>query len=264
VQRADFFGFWKVAVMENDVLSSEAETSTGELLGEIVRLLESIVTAGGLSPHDLSRHFVSTADTTELVSRHQKVVSLGARQRECMEVMCRWRRDPAFLGPDALPVPLPQSDGPTSFPELCRRAGVRTATESVIATLVEFGAIEVDSEGKLFPRTPTFLLSPSTANSAVALDGVLKQVAGFLKVIEHNLVSVRSGGRRRFERTCTVRVARELVPVFERIVSERGQEFIDAIDEWLERKRVSDSQYEQATEIGVGAYFVDLGCARSE
>jgi hypothetical protein len=263
VRRAECSYFPKVCFMKDHVLSTEAETSTGELLREVVRLLESIVSAGGLSPLELSRHFVSAADSTEAVSQRQKVVSLGARQRDCMEVMCRWRRDPAFLGPDALPAPLPRFDGPTSFPELCRRSGVQVATEEIVMTLMEFGAIGVDSEGRLIPRTPTFLLSPSTANSAVALDGVLKQVAGFLKVIDHNLVSAKNGGRRRFERTCTVRIPRELVPIFERIVSERGQEFIDAIDEWLERKRVPDSQSEQGVEVGVGAYFVDLGAWRN-
>jgi hypothetical protein len=58
---------------------------------------------------------------------------------------------------------------------------------------------------------------------------------------------------------CTVPIAIELLPVFERTVKERGQEFIDGLDEWLERHRNLDSASGTYSEVGVGAYFVDLG-----
>ena len=54
-------------------------------------------------------------------------------------------------------------------------------------------------------------------------------------------------------------MAEELVPVAHRVVRERGQEFIDGIDEWLERQREVPSPSGRYVEIGVGAYLLDLG-----
>jgi len=245
--------------MCSNVLSSDSESAANDLLDEVLRLLCAILMAGGLSRSEVMGRFAQAAVRGDLSEQFQKVVSLGPRQRELMEVMCRWRRDPLFLDNSAIPAALPRWNHSNSFAELCRRSGARTHPDDIITTLVEFGAIEIDADGNLVPRTPTFLLSPGAQNNVVALDGVLRQIAGFLKVIEHNLVGSRNGGRPRFERSCTVRVSSDLVPVFERIVKERGQEFIDSIDEWLERKSKSQPQGGQRVEIGVGAYFVDLG-----
>ena len=73
------------------------------------------------------------------------------------------------------------------------------------------------------------------------------------------LLSVSGNGRPRFERACTVTVALELEPIFDRLVRNRGQEFIDSIDEWLERNTRVESPSGRYVELGAGAYFVDLG-----
>jgi len=49
------------------------------------------------------------------------------------------------------------------------------------------------------------------------------------------------------------------LPVFERLVRERGQTFVDVLDEWLERHRGEPSASQTYIEIGAGAYFLDLG-----
>jgi hypothetical protein len=95
--------------------------------------------------------------------------------------------------------------------------------------------------------------------SVVAPDGVLKQLTGFVRVLEHNLLRVPHGERPRFERACSVRVASELMPIFEQYLAERAQVFVDSIDEWLERQRVVPSKSGVTTEIGAGAYFLSTG-----
>jgi hypothetical protein len=125
--------------------------------------------------------------------------------------------------------------------------------------LQTFGAIRLEDGGQVIPDTPTFLLSSGSGRSQLAFDGVLKQIAGFIKVIEHNVLNADSSTKRRFERACTVVVAEELLPVFERTVASRGQDFIDVLDEWLERHCTAVSSRNRYVEVGVGAYFVDLG-----
>jgi ribose 1,5-bisphosphokinase PhnN len=93
----------------------------------------------------------------------------------------------------------------------------------------------------------------------LATDGLLKQLEGYLQTVHNNVCSISGEGKSRFERACTVAVAIELEPIFDRLVRSRGQEFIDSIDEWLERNAKHESASGTYVELGAGAYFVDLG-----
>lgn len=242
-------------------LLTTAEFQGGDLLEEIGRLTASILSAGGLSADELNSYVTGVASGISGSERSVRSINLGSRQRDCMEVMCVWRREPAFLSDVGLPAALKIKGPGASFQALCLRAGVQASYDELLTILQKFGAIHIDENDQVSPCTPTFLLGASDHDQVVALDGVLRQVAGFLRVVEHNLLASSRGRNRRFERTCTVQVRRDLVPVFERVVSERGQDFIDSVDEWLERHRESDAKDGPRIEIGVGAYFVDLGCA---
>jgi hypothetical protein len=176
-----------------------------------------------------------------------------------MEAMCLWRRHPNFLGKDGQPRDLQFSGQSGSFSELCRMVAPGRSPTELLDTLTEFGAVRISEKGLICAVTPTFLLGSHKNAGRMATDGVLKQLAGFLRVVEFNVRHSLEGLRRRFERTCTVVVAEEHVPVFERAVQVRGQLFIDALDEWLERHRDTVSPTGRYVEVGAGAYFVDLG-----
>jgi hypothetical protein len=53
-----------------------------------------------------------------------------------------------------------------------------------------------------------------------------------------------------------------MLPVAERFVRERGQDFIDTVDEWLIRQLSTGGPSDgSGIEIGAGAYFLHLGRA---
>jgi ribose 1,5-bisphosphokinase PhnN len=89
--------------------------------------------------------------------------------------------------------------------------------------------------------------------------GVLKQLQGILQVVHRNVCSVSGARKSRFERACTVSIAVEFEAIFDRLVRARGQEFIDSIDEWLERNAKRESATGRYLELGAGVYFIDLG-----
>jgi len=103
------------------------------------------------------------------------------------------------------------------------------------------------------------LLGRAHDGGRLAVDGVLKQLQGFLQVMHRNVCSVSGVKKSRFERACTVSVAIELEVIFDRLVRTRGQEFIDSIDEWLERNAKRESATGRYVELGAGVYFIDLG-----
>ncbi|MGQ0383525.1 MAG: hypothetical protein ACT4UP_02390 [Gammaproteobacteria bacterium] len=185
--------------------------------------------------------------------------NLGTVLRDCMEVMCTWRRQATLVDSQGEPAALELDSGQTSFAGLCSKAGCQHNWQEILKALLDFGAVAHDEDGRVVSRTPTFLLTYASAGGRLATDGLLKQVEGFLWTLHRNVRSVSGQGSARFERACTVSVARELEPVFDRLVRARGQEFVDSIDEWLERNAREQSASGQYVELGAGAYFIDLG-----
>ena len=242
--------------MTRPIASTWSDASPEQLLSELLEPLVRILIRNGLKADVISRSFDQTLAINRCGSDTQQNVRLGAMQRDYMEVMCRWRRDRRFLDEHGLPVSLPQSGNGTGFSDLCQAAGAKSDVAAVLNTLAEFGAVEIRDDGLVTPLTPTFILGRGI--SGVAVDGLLKQISGFLRVVDHN-TNADSNALPRFERICTVVIADELLPVFERTMRERGQEFIDGLDEWLERHRSVRSTRGRYSEVGAGAYFVDLG-----
>ena len=127
--------------------------------------------------------------------------------------MCAWRRDIAFVGSDGEPLPLSESFGEKSFEFLCAKVGCKHPHPDILKVLLEFGAVSIRADGMVNSETPTFLLGRSASGGRLATDGLLKQLEGFLHSVHHNVSSVAGNGRPKFERACTVSVARELEPI---------------------------------------------------
>ncbi len=184
---------------------------------------------------------------------------LGSVLRDCMEVMCAWRRDVDLVDDLGEPLALSVSSGSRSFASLCEKVSCTHVPERILAALLEFGAVSKDSDGMVRSQTPTFLIGAVSAGGRIATDGLIKHVGAFLRSVHRNVCSVSGVEKARFERACTVTVAAEMEPVFDRLVRQRGQEFIDSIDEWLERHAKTKSSSGRYIELGAGAYFISLG-----
>jgi hypothetical protein len=88
----------------------------------------------------------------------------------------------------------------------------------------------------------------------VASAFVLEHICGFLGSVEYNVFDKPSRAKGRFERACYASVTQNLVPVLEHLVSARGQDFVDIIDEWLARRAVKVTAEDATVLVGAGAY----------
>jgi len=237
----------------------ESDSHGQALLNEVVQLFTDLLIASGATlamiESAMDRSVQSTTDNFDSTT----FTDLGALLRDCMEVMCAWRRDIDLVDSSGEPMPLAESEGRASFEVLCKKADCRHSAPEILGVLLDFGAVTKDDNGLIRSETPTFLLSKTSAGGRLATDALLKHLEGFLRCVHRNVLSVSGKGRPKFERACTVTVARELEPIFDRLVRSRGQEFIDSIDEWLERNTKLESPSGTYVELGAGAYFVDLG-----
>ncbi len=239
--------------------ASTVQLNGQALLNDVVQRFTELLLAAGASLA-MIRQATSTALVNSVETKSDTTFTeLGSMLRDCMEVMCAWRRDPGLVDNQGEPVALQPDEGLQSLAFLCRRAGCQHRSQDILKALLDFGAVEFDVNNKIVSKTPTFLLTYAQAGGRLATDGLLKQVDGFLRVLHRNVLSVSGRDNARFERSCTVSIARELEPVFNRLIRTRGQEFIDSIDEWLERHARENSPSGRYVELGAGAYHIDLG-----
>ena len=229
------------------------------LLNEVVRLFADLLIASGATIPMISAAMTLSVEGAVENKASTIFTDLGSLLRDCMEIMCTWRRDVDLVDRDGEPKPLPMSSDESSFEALCKKASCRHAPADLLKVLLEFGAVTQDTSGLVRSETPTFLLGRATSGGLIATDGLIKQLEGFLRCVHRNVCSVSGQGKPKFERVCTVTVAMELEPIFDRLVRSRGQEFIDSIDEWLERNTKVQSPSDSYVELGAGAYLVNLG-----
>jgi hypothetical protein len=246
--------------MSAQVSHSLQSNRTGQaLLDDVVSLFTDLVIANGATIPMIQTAMTKAIANAVESEATTSFTELGEVLRDCMEVMCTWRRDVELVDHEGKPAPLEKFGGTQSFANLCRKSGCKHESSDILQALLEFGAVSIRADGKIVSETPTFLLGRASAGGRLATDGLLKQLEGFLKVIHGNVRSVRGQGKPKFERACTVAIAQELEPIFERHLRARGQEFVDSIDEWLERHAKFESTSGRYVELGAGAYFIDLG-----
>lgn len=229
------------------------------LVNEVVQLFVGLLAAGGATNEMIKSALKGAIDTAAENERSTTFTELGSMLRDCMEVMCAWRRDIELVDGNGEPRALPLTHSNCSFESLCKKAGCRHSYTEVYEALLKFGAVVHDSYGNIHSQTPTFLIGASTSGGRIATDGLIKHLEGFLQCVHRNVCSFSGQGKAKFERACTVTVAVELEAVFDRLVRSRGQEFIDSIDEWLERHARLESPSGTYVELGAGAYFIHYG-----
>src|SRR4029079_2253723 len=133
-----------------------------------------------------------------------------------------------YVDENGEPRPLQLTSVVCSFDSLCEKAHCQHSPTKILQALLEFGAVSRGGDGLIYSETPTFLLGRADSGGRLATDALLKHLEGFLRSVHRNVSSVSGQGKAKFERACTVTVARELEPIFDRLVRQRGQEFIDS------------------------------------
>lgn len=237
----------------------ETDNHGQELLDEVVQIFTDLLVASGATVPMIKVAMQSSVERSSQDYDERRFTVLGSLLRDCMEVMCTWRRDVEFTDEVGGPIGLQMSSTDHSFENLCRKANCRQPATSILRALVDFGAVSIGSNGCIRSETPTFILGRASSGGRLATDALLKHLEGFLQCVHRNVRSVSGEGKPRFERACTVTVAAEFEAIFDQLVRRRGQEFIDAIDEWLERHARFESPTGKYVELGAGAYYVDFG-----
>jgi len=172
----------------------------------------------------------------------------------CCDVVLRWRRDCRFLDAGGRARRLAVHEGTSSFDELVRTAAPGNDTSDLLRTMIDLGVVRLEDATTVELISESVVTCPGREHSTLANESVLEHVCGFLGSVEFNLFDKPSRARGKFERACYAWVPSTYVPLLENLVSSRGQDFVDVIDEWLARRAVKISDTPQSVLVGAGAY----------
>ncbi len=182
----------------------------------------------------------------------------------CTQLVFVWRRDPMFLDAEGNAKPLIRAGEFGSFATLCERAAPTYSSETLLEYLANLGGVRELEDGTIQLLTESVLACVTQPEHAVAPETVLMHLQGFLGSVEFNLLRRHGDPPPRFERACYGRIPSRLVPVFQQLVATRGQNFIDSIDEWLDRHHAATGSDSEVSGVGAGAYMLFYASKRME
>lgn len=172
----------------------------------------------------------------------------------CCDVVLKWRRDCMYLDSTGLPMQLSVNGSSPSFADLVKAAAPDADPQQLLSAMEELGVVRIADDKKAELISESVVACSGRDGSTVASECVLEHICGFLGSVEYNVFDKPSRARGRFERACYASVPLDLVPVLEQLVSSRGQDFVDVIDEWLARRAVKSQPSSDSVLVGAGAY----------
>lgn len=172
----------------------------------------------------------------------------------CCDVVLKWRRDPRFLDADGMPASLSINGQSPTFEELVEASAPGENWQRLMESMSELGVVRNTEDTKTELISDSVVACSGRDGSTVATECVLEHICGFLGSVEYNVFDKPSREKGRFERACYASVPKEIVPVLEKMISNRGQDFVDVIDEWLARRAVKPSDECNSVLVGAGAY----------
>lgn len=225
-------------------------------IGHVLETLFRILRACGASRECISQAVNRALDACDFAEPIQTLAAPPSQHIACTDVVFGWRRISEFLDANGNPRALPVSGVGPTFEKLCQSVAPSHRVNVLLEYLDSLGAIQRNPDNTLVLATDSVLTCRFDQGGMVAAQTVLPHLMGFLGAVEHNVT--RTTGKRlgRFERACYSAVPKSLVPVFERFVEVRGQNFVDTIDEWLVRHRATTISHDDSCFVGAGAYVV--------
>ena len=230
--------------------SSRVISSARMLVRRVVRILK----ACGISGSELREIFCQEISTSTLIVQSHISAATARQIITCSDVVLKWRRDSKFLTSEGLPSLLSLRGVSSNFSELVHSVSPGDNPGELLETLKELGVVRMTESESIELISESVVACSGREGSIIASEPVLEHICGFLGSVEYNLFDKPSRARGRFERACYASVPDKLVPVLEKLVSSRGQDFVDIIDEWLARRAIRPTNDTGTVLVGAGAY----------
>ncbi len=165
-----------------------------------------------------------------------------------------WHQDPDYVGSDGNPLALKPEGEVPSFQSLFESYGGDTPEQTLCRELLKAGSIEKDSQGLYVARRRYHMPVEMDAGSIRFFGTNLFDHANTLC----NNVTGDSDTRRLEGFAVDDQIHPDAVDEFNAYLDEQGQQFLEQIDEWLNKHRIdSDKSTITPVRLGLGVYAIE-------
>lgn len=185
---------------------------------------------------------------------HEAAVKPG-KTTDATRVLSGWFQDPVYLDAKAIPRPISERGPAPSFETLCHRYGGDIPMRAMLKELLKTRAVERRSDDLLGVISRFY-------QPAMHDDENLRWAASLISDLGatmNNNVFLDGTRLPRFGRKAdNERIPRSAIPEFREHLADRGQAFLEDIDDWLTDHVTSDvAAATECVRIGVGMFAIE-------
>ncbi len=194
-------------------------------------------------------------EVKKVIDRAMKAEYHGKGFSRPGRVLVGWHSDPKYTGPYGVPLELPyeaKAGESPSFKDLVREYSGDMAPHQMLKELMRVGAVVETESGNY-----------KVVRRAFEPERLSPQLLERFGDVAHNFFSTaaaniekRGQGAGFFERVVytEIPINREIIAEFDTYVKERGQEFLEELDNWFVRKQEDIDKTKERFDTGFGMY----------
>lgn len=216
--------------------------------------IAAFLRAGGFSKKSAMSHLAVAYQRSERLVGARRIEHIGDPMLYA-DVVSRWSHDARFLDANGCPRSL-SFEGKNELRALIRKVDSKCDPHFVVRVLIRFGNIRRGAKGKYRLVRPLFFTSTTSAMA-------FEPIAYFLSDASSTLGRIL----RRTRRTRTPELfwrkvecsglSTENARRFVEFVRERGQDFLEEIDDWLEARARRQPSGKRSRRVGLGLFSID-------
>ncbi len=185
----------------------------------------------------LHRHVVSNIVNSEESADSEGSNEKDYRRNRLARVLAGWYENPRYTDDDGRPLVL-FPDGPApSFAALVHEFSGDIYPGIILDELREVGAVAIQEDGRIRTLARRYTTGGAEAAAIQRLGNVARDV---FSTLEHNLSSPPD--LRRYDDTVvSLRLDRAALPLFRRLLRQRGSAFLEDIEGWVAEHEIPDT-----------------------
>ena len=177
----------------------------------------------------LHRHVVSDIVNSPDSGGREGPGDKDYRRNRLARVLAGWYESPRYTDAEGRPKQLPAEGPPPSFASLVREFSGDIYPAIILDELLEVGAIEVQVDGRIRSLARRYTSGGAEPAALQHLGNVARDV---FSTLEHNLASPAEL-RYYDDSVVSLRLDRAALPLFRRLLRQRGAAFLEDIEGWV-------------------------------
>ena len=210
-------------------------------------------------PTNVSRMSILTGISRKEVKRQRDLLAAPAtavapKTTDATRLLSGWHQDPDYVGDDGQPLPLEPAGETPSFQSLFGTYGGDTPEQTLLRELLKAGSVEKDDQNRYVAKRRYHMPVEMDAGSIRFFGTNLFDHANTLC----NNVTGDANNRRLEGFAVDDQIDPDAVEEFRAYLDERGQQFLEEIDDWLSQHRLDPNESESTpVRLGLGVYAIE-------